>query len=272
MAAPSGERMHTAQTPPAPQAPPASPSPPLVLDDERLTQLLTLWPDAAASVSELSAKSGVPVDDVLTQLREPVQRGSLSFEHCGGELFVHTAPNGRPAPDRSPQAPEGLWERLRRHCSVEGAYAHWRLLRRMERAGWHVETREPLVTFGLSHLRTPPVMGVYVGDSAVVPVAAYPMASDLSDDGGLLTTYQDAGAASLGVVCDNGALDEMVTATRRWHLSRRLPASLNVLLLEAPRFDPVLLQPTDSSVEPVAVHRTIDDAQWGGLAHPHLHP
>ena len=149
----------------------------------------------------------------------------------------------------------------------EAAYALWRLVRGLERAGWRVEANPNRIMFGLSTLDPRPCLGVHVANN-IIPLLVHPAAGDLSRPDGLLGTYDHAGAATVGVICDSGALDEIVTATRRWVLGRRGQTGMSVLVLEAPRFNPTLLRPTDAAVTPRAVTRAALD-QFG-VADPRL--
>src|SRR5690606_23338751 len=142
------------------------------------------------------------------------------------------------------------------------AHALWKLHRSLERVGWNVETQLNRILFGMGQVVDAPYLGVDVGN-VVVPLIIFPSADALASPTGLLAQYNRAGAAALGVICDQGALDQMVTAARRWGLSQAEAPSMSVLVLEAPRYNPTLLSPKDSAVRSISVnHRTIDALDW----------
>ena len=61
---------------------------------------------------------------------------------------------------------------------------------------------------------------------------------------GPIGTLSDAGAAIVALTTESGGLDDMVTATRRFYLSRP-DVKMPVLILEAPRYQPVAITCTD---------------------------
>lgn len=217
-----------------------------------LDALLWQHPGACATVSEYAAAAGLSTDEVLDEFGPYLEDGTVSLEVVGDELFVMTAPQGRPAPATHADVHPNLWERLRDRESTHVAYSLWRLIRALERAGWAVETAPGTVRSGLGPLADGPFIGVYVRHT-VVPLLAFPELDALADADGPLSDLERAGAAAIAVTCDNGALGEAITAVRGWMLSRALLPSMSVLVLESPRYAPTMLRPTDSSITPVSV-------------------
>ena len=223
----------------------------LIVAYPRLTKLLQRNPESCASLSEYSAATGIPTGEVVTLLGGAVDEGVLGFEICADEVFVHTAPRGRPTPAHLPEVAPNLWERLRGSGSVDEAYSLWRLVRGMERGGWRVETNAHRITFGLAAMRSGPVLGLQIGTS-MVPVLIHPTTEQIAHPGGLLTAYQNAGARAVAVLVDSGGLDDAVTAARRWGLSLA-GASMSLVVLEAPSYSPTLVRTGDASVAPRSV-------------------
>lgn len=211
-------------------------------------------PDRCATLTEYAHAAGMDTAEVVELLAPYLDDGTLALEFVGDEVFVHTAPQGRPAPRGHADVPANLWERLRIRSNLEMSFAVWRLVRSMERAGWGVETNPAKVLFGLGPVRRAPYFGVYVGPQ-VIATLPFPSADEVAGPGGLLAEYAHAGAAAVAVVCDEGGLDEMCTAVRRWVLSHRFLPTISTLVLESPRYNPVLLAPSDGAIEPVAVAR-----------------
>lgn len=240
---------------------------PIHVADPRLNRLLVRNPERCASISEYAQASGIDTTRIVELLGPYLDEGSLAIEVAGDEIFVLTAPRGRPLPLDVAEVAPNLWEALRTRAGVQEAYVLWRLVRGLEASGWRVHTHPARITFGMADLASPPILGVDVGNS-LLPLVVHPSVDDLSDGSGLLAEYDRAGAGAVGIVCQQGYLDEMVTAVRRWSLSRRaVPTMMSVLVLEAPRFNPTLLSPGDASVTPRAVTRTaLDSFDWGGRA------
>lgn len=228
--------------------------PTISLADPRLNQLIIRHPDRCASLTEYAQAAGIDTSEVVELFGPYLDNGTLALEFVGDEVFLHTAPSGRPAPISHADVPANLWERLRNRSSIEMSFAVWRLIRSMERAGWGVETSLTKVLYGLGPLVRAPYFGVRVG-AQVVPVLPFPSVDEVAGPSGLLAEYNRAGAPAVAVVCDEGALDEMCTAVRRWVLSHRFLPTISTLVLESPRYSPVLLAPSDGSIEPVSVSR-----------------
>jgi len=226
--------------------------PVLTFEDMRLTRLFCHEPQRCVTVNEYAAATGIPVDRLLEMLSSPLQRGELDVEAVGGEIFVHTAPMGRPAPKGFGQTQPNLWEVLRRDHSREQAYALWRIMRDMESGGWRVEADARYVPSGRVENA---LLGLRLSLS-IVPVLVLPELNDLSAQSGPLARFEIGGMGLCAVTCLHRKLDATVTAVRQWMLGRPARAGLDVIVLEAPRYQPVLLTSDDGSLTPRSV--TVD--------------
>lgn len=221
----------------------------LTFEDMRLTRLFHQEPQRCATVNEYSAATGLTVDRLLEMLAGPLQQGELDVEAVGGEIFVQTAPMGRPVPAGFGQTQPNLWEILRRDHSREQAYALWRIMRGMESGGWHVEADSKFVPTG----RMKSVLLGLRFSLSTVPVLVIPDLADVSSQSGPLTHLELAGMGLCAVTCLHRKLDATVTAVRQWMLGRPARAGLDVVILEAPRYQPVLLTGDDGSLLPRSV-------------------
>lgn len=224
------------------------------LADPRLNGLMLRDPGRCATISEYSEATGIETGDVIELLGAYLDDGTLELEFVGDEIFLHTAPNGRPGLAHAAQVPPNMWERLRASAPADYAYGLWKLARALERSGWKVETQTAKIMSGMARVPETPFLGVWVG-AVVVPALIFPTVESIQSPQGLLSTYNHAGASAVALICDNGALDEMVTATRRWVLGHPIAPSLSVMILESPRFNPTLITPNDSSVTPRSITR-----------------
>lgn len=207
-----------------------------------------------ATLSEYAQAAGLDVATLIDLLGEHLDTGLVTLEPAGDEVFVLTAPHGRPIPRTSPDVAPNLWELLRSHSDRHEAYRNWQLVRRLERAGWETVVASARIAAGLTdptRLRLP-LVGIWVGHAAM-PVLDEPTPHELVS--GLLERYELAGAACVAVTTRSGHLDDAITAVRAWALSRPTRPRLNVLVLEAPRFDPVLVTASDPAVPYKAVDR-----------------
>jgi hypothetical protein len=231
--------------------------------DPRLNKLLVRYPHRYATLSEYATAAGMTIDAVVNHLSPLLDAGSLGLETCGGDIFVLTAPGGRPLPAHVPDVAPNLWETLRAGSSVPDAWSLWDTTRTLERAGWDVEADPDAVAGTLGRVTSPPRIGVRIATTIVPVLTAGPHAR-LAEPTGLLGEYERAGAAAVAVVCDGGTLDATTTAVRRWVLSRQaMPTHLSVIILEKPGVAPVILSAADSAVAPVTVDRpTLATLDW----------
>ena len=235
------------------------------VNETRVNRLLLHDPQRCATVTEYATATGLPAEAVLELFGDALDEGLVTLEMWGDEMFLLTCPNGRPQSAEQPQIAPNLWEMLRVSAPIEYAYALWRLLRGMQASGWTVETSASRILFGLGPLRARPYLGVKVA-STVVPVLVLPSSSQLTAGDGLLAEYERAGAAAVAIVCESGALDEMVTAVRQWVLSRHVQPRMQVMVLESPRYNPTILSPDDAAVLPKTVTRSVvEELGWTPL-------
>lgn len=228
----------------------------VTFQDGRLTAVFLRDPLACASVEEYANKTGLDAEQVLSELSPYLQQGALDIEPVGDQLFVHTAPHGRPVPHHLPDVAPNLWELLRAKVDPQQAHALWQVVRDFERSGWQVELRDSRIQAGLGQMFNPPALGVVLRNGLTVPVETFPPPGRVAAPDGVLSRYEHAGARAVAVTCADGALDATVTAVRQWvidRLERGWTPMLHVVVLEAPRFNPTFLAPSDSSVTPVAV-------------------
>jgi hypothetical protein len=221
-----------------------------------------------ATLEEYARAAGVGVDVVTDELGPALDAGAASLEVTHGEIFLLTAPGGRPVPAHVPDIAPNLWEVLRYGRSIEQAWELWRLHRALERAGWEVLAVPGEVHASLrGALSRPAPLALRVG-AASVPVLVFPDDADVADSSGMLGELDRAGAPAVAVVCAQSALDRVVTAVRRYALGARMvEMRCAVLVLEAPRFQPVLLKAGDTSVAPVSVTRSMLASLAWGEAH-----
>lgn len=231
------------------------PRPLFYLAHARLHALALRTLSRYASVSELAAAAACDTTTVVDVFGPYIDNGTVRFELVEDEVFVLTGAEGRPVPRHLPDVPVSLWEMLRRVLSPEQAYLHWVLARQLESCGWEVECATPAV--GASLARIPgapnPVLGVYVGHH-VVPVVAYPSKAQTSASDGPLEVYERCGAPCVVLLVRDGGLDPTITAVRQWAMKRKLRPGMSVLVLEAPRFDPTMINAAD----PAVPHRAVD--------------
>lgn len=209
-----------------------------------------------ASLNEYVHACGLPLNKVLALIGPYLDNGVLALEEARNELFIYTAPAGRPIPDELGDVAPNLWETFRSQVDIQTAHTFWQTTRSLERAGWKIEANPALVMQGINHLRQLPLIGFHTTDTTI-PILAFPNPKDLGASDGLLSEYLRAGAAAVAVLVPPNQLEEMVTFTRKWFATHTASQPrLQVVLCEAPRYAPLLLQASDIAVAPLTVTDT----------------
>ncbi|MFM7087958.1 MAG: hypothetical protein ACKOW9_00265 [Candidatus Paceibacterota bacterium] len=222
--------------------------PVIMLPDARLQRLMLNDPLRCATLNEYCKATGITVDNIMKYFSESIRDGILSLESVGGEVFIHTAPLGRAS--QGVQVPPNLWEYLRRSGDANTSYRLWRFVRELEFGGWEVEADSSRVPF--AQLTCP--VGIKIG-AYVLPILLLPTVDDLTHLNGPLSKFARRGYPLVGVVCERGFYEEYVTAIRRWMLNRDINLDLDVLLLERPLYQPILVRTRDQAVKPRIVNK-----------------
>lgn len=205
------------------------------VSDSRLQYLFALEPLRYATITEYATASGLDVGEVLEQLETLLDAGTVTLETVGDEVFVSTKPT---SPYADTRMPANLWEMLRMAAGREDAYSLWRLVRGLEWAGWRIVVRPERANAHLSGFLSIDANGL------MIPVLPFPPASDIADGRAF---WAAAGEPIVALSCTAGGLEDAVTATRR-HLLTRAESATTIMVLEAPAYQPTILEKSDAGV------------------------
>lgn len=203
-----------------------------------------------ATVGEYAAAGAMSVDEVISDLTPLLEGGMLAIESADGELFVLTCPKGRSGAVLEP--PANLWEDLRRSRTVSQASREWRLYRVLERSGWRVVVEPQRWLVHLTGADLAVSLGV-VAAGKLAPLLDSVSAADIRRGDGPLGIIDRAGVDVAAITCPQHKLDEYVTAVRAFHLSKVVPTPMVVLVLEAPRFQPVVVTAADKAIDAISL-------------------
>lgn len=218
------------------------PRPAISVADIRLQRLLFRGP-SLASLSEYAVAAEMDITVVLTQLEPWLDGRTLDLEAVGGELFLHTAPEGRPHPHGTAIVPANLWELLRQVGDPEYAATLWRIIRGLQAGGWQVRTHPVGATRPLTFLEL-------MVDRTWTPMMVLPRRDRIGASDGPLARAEQRGVGKVVVVCAGGKLDGVVAEIRAWMTS--LSGLFEVVLLEQPRYTPTVLRTADIGVRPTS--------------------
>lgn len=203
-----------------------------------------------ATVAEMAAACGLSIDELVRDLADLFDAGVLSIEAAESELYVLPYPNGRPQGGKL--LVSNVWEQLRATRSVLDASRVCRSLRSLERGGWSVVVDPSRWNSRWETSGVQLSLGVVAG-GVLVPALLGIGATDVSSADGPLSALYRAGATAVAVTCPQHALESYVTEARRWFLRQVTKTEMVLLILEAPRYQPVLVRQSDTAVDPVNV-------------------
>jgi hypothetical protein len=217
--------------------------------DARLNSLMRRTPLRCATLSEYANSAGISIGAVIGAFGPYLDTGEAALEPLGGEIFLLT---GLRRFSAGTDIPPNLWETLRSTAEPEVAARRWRLIRALERTGWRVNVDRAEIMAGLGHVRQPAAIGLNVGD-IVFPLLDNVSLDDFQAGHGVLSDWAEAEAPVIGLTCPAGGLDRFVTAARL-HFTRNRDR-LQVVLVEEPAFNAVVLDSTDPRVVATEISR-----------------
>lgn len=218
--------------------------------DTRLTRAINGSGLKCASINDYAKVTGIPISDLLDMFDEHMENHLISLEFAGGEVFVHTAPFGR---DSFSKIPANMWETLRKFNDVETSYELWRSARELEAIGWEVEYDIHKIT-GNTNMATS--VGFALGlkvNSYVAPILEFPSLETLTSHQGPLDSISRRGYPLVAVVCASRSLDKAVTLLRLWFIRNFNYVSSDILVLEKPHLQPLLMRRADGGIVPESV-------------------
>lgn len=217
----------------------------------QVSRVLHTQSESYATIDELAALAVMTREEIITEISDHLDKREMAIESEGGDIFLLTAPAGR---TQQSLLPANLWEILREGRTVTQAGRSYRVCRSLERAGWRVVARPERTDVRLRRVDAGCDLGVVVGDQTI-PVLIDPDHRLLSLPNGVVSEYNLAGAAGVCVTCQQGRLDETVTAARKWMMTKPGVVYCYVLVLESPRYAPVFVTAQDGGITSVSYHQ-----------------
>jgi hypothetical protein len=217
---------------------------------QRVRALLENGFEQIATVAEMAAACGLSIDELVRDLAELFDSGVLAIEAAESELYVLPYPKGRPKEGKLLAV--NVWEQLRSSRSVIDASKVCRSLRSLERGGWSVFVDPSRWNSRWETSGVQLSLGVVAG-GGLVPVLVGIGPSDVSNPDGPVSALYRAGSSAVAVSCPQHALESYVTEARRWFLRQVTTTTMTILILEAPRYQPVIVQQSDTAVNPISV-------------------
>lgn len=216
---------------------------------QRVFDLFYHEPVNYCTASDYLGGARVTMAELVAALQPLVDAQAVGYEGHEGEIFIRTAPQGRPITGQYSELGANMWEHLRRRNPVAKAAALVRAVRQLETVGWKVEVTADRLPGAYAQLPGRPNVGVEVKGGAVIPVLDFALDELTATN---ILPWQRHGMHVLAVVVRRGELETLVTKVKKM---QREGMAMYVLALEAPRYDPLMLSPDDVGLEASSVQK-----------------
>lgn len=214
--------------------------------DYRLTKLVLQDPIRCSSIYEYSFATGIPAANIVEEFYRYCQDASIAFEAADGEIFVNTSPHKRACEHTHYNFSQNLWEIFRQSNDVEKASRVFKIYRGMELAGWRLEYRPQNIPMDYSGKQSE--LALKVGNLNL-PLILFPNPKSLDKKNSVLTQYAKTKLPIISMLIEEGSLDLVLSYSRKWFLETSANKNLDILILEAPTFNPYILSGTDGSLQ-----------------------
>lgn len=210
------------------------------LSDIRLQRLLFRGNDLA-SLNDYAEKAEMGISEVVANLEPWLDGRTLDIEAVGGDLFLHTAPLGRPQPLDVAVVPANLWEILRQVGDSDYASMIYNIIRGLQFSGWRcrihpVDTANP-ATF----------LELYINNNWI-PLFLFPKKNRIAVENGILDKLKVRNIKKVAIIINQKDVNPFLLEVRKWlYIDGN---EITVVLLENPSFQPVILGPNDIAVKP----------------------
>lgn len=212
------------------------------LSDIRLQRLLFRGSDLA-SLSDYAEKSDMGISEVIANLEPWLDGRTLDIEAVGAELFLHTAPLGRPQPKDVAVLPANLWETLRQVGDSDYAAMLYTIIRGLQYAGWRcrihpVDAKNP-ATF----------LELYISHTWI-PLFLFPKKERISANEGIFDKLKSRNISKVSVVVNQKDVHGFIVESRKWLSENNYP--ITIAILENPSFQPIIIEAKDIGAKPIS--------------------
>ena len=198
----------------------------------------------SATLNDYARNTNLEIPELLKHLEHFLQEGDISIEAFGGELYLNTYPR-RNIEGSVRVFPANLWELLRKNVPVSEAHELYQLYKSLLFSGWVVKIRERVNL-------EPTVLSIILGE-LTIPLLENTSTQKIRNQDNLLSKFELNNIHTAAIITKEGELGSYSTSLRSWYLGRNKRSELDIILLEAPRYSPVIVTPDDSAVSPLSI-------------------
>jgi hypothetical protein len=217
--------------------------PVITVNDIRLQRLLFRGADLA-SLSEYAEKSDMGISEVIANLEPFLDGRTLEIEAYGSDLFLHTAPSGRPQPPGIAIIPSNLWEILRQVGDTQYAAMLFSIIRGLQFAGWRCKTHS-------LDANNPATFLELNVNNVWSPLFVYPKISRISVKNGILDKISERKILYVTLIVHQKEAQQYIAEVKRWFVNNN--NDLTVVILQEPSYQPMVVTGNDTAVKPKTI-------------------
>lgn len=217
--------------------------PVITLNDIRLQRLLFRGADLA-SLSEYAEKSDMGISEVIADLEPWLDGKTLEIEAYGSDLFLHTAPSGRPTPIGVAIIPANLWEILRQVGDTQYAAMLFSIIRGLQFAGWNCKTHA-------LDANNPATFLELLVNNVWSPLFIYPKLNRVAIKKGILDKIAERKIQYVTLIVQHKETQQYIAEVKTWFTNN--DKELAVVILQEPSFQAVILNGKETGVKPNTV-------------------
>jgi hypothetical protein len=217
--------------------------PVITVNDIRLQRLLFRGADLA-SLSEYAEKSDMGISEVIANLEPFLDGRTLEIEAYGSDLFLHTAPSGRPQPQGIAIIPSNLWEILRQVGDTQYAAMLFSIIRGLQFAGWRCKTHS-------LDANNPATFLELNVNNVWSPLFVYPKINRISVKNGILDKISERKILYVTLIVHQKEAQQYIAEVKRWFVNNN--NDLTVVILQEPSYQPIVVTGNDTAVKPKTI-------------------
>lgn len=217
--------------------------PVIAVNDIRLQRLLFRGADLA-SLSEYAEKSDMGISEVIANLEPWLDGKTLEIEAYGSDLFLHTAPSGRPQPLEVAIIPANLWEILRQVGDTQYAAMLFSIIRGLQFAGWKCKTH------ALDANNPATFLELHV-NNVWSPLFIYPKINRVAIKRGILDKIAERKIQYVTLIVQHKEAQQYIAEVKTWFTNN--DDELTVVILQEPSYQPVIITGKETGVKPKTI-------------------
>jgi hypothetical protein len=223
-----------------------------VIRDVRLSKLLLREPLRASSCSEYAKITGISITSILSMLEIYIHNEDIILETTRDDVYLRINNCLGKCHHRHNYFPPNIWSLVRSNNSLEEAERYYKIFKTLKFMGWQVEGNNKKIPTDRNHQR--PLFGLTI-HNLTIPLVIFPPYRELAQRDSILSRFLKINNNLVALLIPEDTLEKYIAHIRAWMKTNNV-TDFDILLLEAPTFNPIVISTADGSLEPRMVSIT----------------